>query len=99
MMDPGAVPKLKACIVQVEGRVQGVGFRYSARQEAIRRKVKGWVRNEDNGSVRLYCEGPEPAVESFLAWLGKGPPGARVIGVKITPVTPEKSHKTFVVTF
>jgi acylphosphatase len=50
-----------------EGRVQGVGFRATARATADRHHVTGWVRNEQDGSVRLEAQGPRQAVEGFLA--------------------------------
>jgi DNA ligase D-like protein (predicted 3'-phosphoesterase) len=58
--------------------VQGVGFRYLAVERAHELGVFGWVRNEDDGSVAFQAEGPDEAVEAFLAWLGAGPRGAVV---------------------
>ncbi|MFQ5693588.1 MAG: acylphosphatase [Nitrospinota bacterium] len=60
----------------IYGRVQGVGFRWSARREAARRGLSGWVRNRPDGSVEAVAEGDD--VEGFLAWCKKGPPAARV---------------------
>lgn len=91
--------KLKAVRVSVEGRVQGVGFRYSARQEALRRRLKGWVRNEDDGTVSIHAEGPEAAVDAFLAWLEKGPPGALVTAIRLRPLPPGSSYRGFTVEF
>ncbi|TFG64291.1 MAG: acylphosphatase [Spirochaetales bacterium] len=90
---------VKAYRIRVEGRVQGVGFRYSARHEALRRKLAGWVRNEDDGAVSVYCEGPQQAVDAFISWLRTGPPGARVTDVNLRQTKPESSHKTFSVVF
>ena len=66
----------------VSGRVQGVGFRWSARAEAQRLGVSGWVRNLPDGTVEAEVEGDEGAVNGMLAWLHHGPPGARVSGVE-----------------
>lgn len=63
---------------QVTGRVQGVGFRHFATQQARRLGVDGWVRNESDGSVRVVAEGPRDALEQFLERLHDGPGGARV---------------------
>ena len=52
--------------VQFEGRVQGVGFRATARSIARGHPVTGWVRNEPDESVLLEVEGSPEAVESFL---------------------------------
>ena len=51
------------------GRVQGVGFRATARAIARHHAVTGWVRNEDNGSVLLEVQGETAAVDAFAAEL------------------------------
>ena len=71
--------------VVVTGRVQGVFYRDSLRTEADRAGVHGWVRNEDDGSVRARLEGPADAVEQLVAWCRTGPPRARVEDVRSTP--------------
>jgi acylphosphatase len=69
--------------VVVRGLVQGVFFRVSCRDEAERRKVSGWVRNEPDGSVRALFEGPADAVEEMVAWCRVGPPSAAVEAVDV----------------
>jgi acylphosphatase len=64
--------------VLVEGRVQGVGFRYTCLGEGRRLGLTGWVRNTPDGDVEVWAEGREPKLEAFLAWLRRGPPLARV---------------------
>jgi acylphosphatase len=71
---------LRAVVV---GRVQGVGFRYSAIREARRLGVRGTVANLADGSVEVVAEGAIDALERFLTWLRKGPPGARVQDVHV----------------
>jgi len=66
--------------------VQGVGFRASAAHEARRLGLDGWVRNLLEGSVELEASGTPAAVDAFVAWLGHGPPGARVTGVDVHEV-------------
>jgi len=53
--------------VRYYGRVQGVGFRATARDTARGFKLGGWVRNEPDGTVLLHAQGPESEVEAFLA--------------------------------
>jgi acylphosphatase len=53
--------------VYYSGRVQGVGFRYTAHGLAAGYKVAGWVRNLNNGDVELVAEGQADEVERFLA--------------------------------
>ncbi len=62
----------------VHGRVQGVGFRYSAEREARRLQVKGWIRNSSDGDVEVYAEGRSENLRQFASWLREGPPGASV---------------------
>ena len=72
----------------VSGRVQGVWYRESCRQEADRLRVSGWIGNRDDGRVELEAEGPRPAVEALLAWARTGPSRAVVDSVAITDLPP-----------
>ena len=65
----------------VRGRVQGVGFRASAAEEARRLRLVGWIRNHLDGSVEVVAEGDDAAAASFLSWLREGPSLAHVTGV------------------
>jgi acylphosphatase len=67
--------------VVVSGRVQGVSFRASMKDAAIRFGVEGWVRNRDDGAVEALVQGEEANVERLLAWARMGPPGAEVISL------------------
>ena len=67
------------CIrVVIEGRVQGVGFRYHTCAEARALGVNGWVRNCPDGRVEAEFEGSEDALQAMLAWCQRGPAMARV---------------------
>lgn len=55
------------------GRVQGVGFRYTAESAALDLGVSGWVRNLPDGRVEALCEGPEKALKTFLERIAEGP--------------------------
>ena len=76
-------PDLVRVRIFVEGRVQRVWFRESARQEADRLGVSGWVRNLPDGRVEAVYEGSREAVEEMLAWTNRGPERADVTGVEI----------------
>ena len=74
---------MKAIRAVVTGRVQGVGFRWSARRAAERIGVAGWVRNTGDEAVEAHVEGPDERVDAMLAWLARGPDGATVKQVEI----------------
>ena len=67
---------------RVTGRVQGVGFRWRTRAQAIRLGLDGTVRNADDGSVEVEARGPEPALAELERLLNEGPPHARVRAVE-----------------
>jgi acylphosphatase len=62
----------------VHGHVQGVGFRYFVLRRATELSVRGWVRNNDDGTVEVVAEGPRDALEMLLSALERGPRMARV---------------------
>jgi DNA ligase D-like protein (predicted 3'-phosphoesterase) len=78
----------------VSGAVQGVGFRYETQRRAEALGLLGWVRNEEDGSVRVHAEGPRVAVDELLEFLAAGPTGAAVAAVEVEEVKPE-GHEQF----
>jgi acylphosphatase len=74
--------------VLVSGRVQGVWFRESCREQATAAGVSGWVRNLADGRVEVALEGPEPAVARVVAWCGDGPRRARVERIEVVDESP-----------
>ncbi|MEM2147368.1 MAG: acylphosphatase [Candidatus Bathyarchaeia archaeon] len=69
--------------VFVNGRVQGVFFRYETRREARKHGVKGWVRNLPDGRVEAVFEGEEETVKKLIEFCKSGPPGAKVVKVDV----------------
>jgi len=74
---------LKRLLVTVRGRVQGVGYRAFAAEQAKRRQLSGWAKNEWDGTVQVVAEGDETVLGSFLQALREGPSLARVEGVDV----------------
>jgi acylphosphatase len=66
----------------LSGEVQGVGFRYTARQVAERLGVRGWVRNLPDGTVEVQAAGSEEQLAAFREELQKGSRTARVEGLE-----------------
>ena len=62
----------------VHGLVQGVGYRWYARQMARRLNLSGYVRNRSDGAVEVLAEGQERTLRDFLAYLETGPSAAVV---------------------
>jgi len=62
----------------VSGKVQGVFFRASARNEAVRLGLHGHARNLSDGSVEVVATGSDEALRELEQWLRKGPPAACV---------------------
>jgi acylphosphatase len=69
---------------RVEGRVQGVGFRYFVERAARQEGLSGHVRNLAEGAVEVEVEGEAEAVERFERQLRLGPPMSRVDHVEVT---------------
>ncbi len=69
--------------VRVSGRVQGVFFRDSTREQAQELGLSGYVKNTPDGDVEAVFEGPKEPVEEMVRWCGQGPPQASVKNVDV----------------
>ena len=78
----------------ISGRVQGVWFRESMRQEAQRLGATGWVCNLADGRVEAVICGDAATLEALLEWSRRGPPLARVSAVE-TSVMPQETFPGF----
>lgn len=65
-------------LLQVSGRVQGVGYRAAFADMAVRLGVRGWVRNRSDGSVEACIAGSADRVDTLVEWARRGPPAAEV---------------------
>lgn len=72
--------------VLARGEVQGVGFRYHARAQALHLGLVGYARNRPDGTVELEVEGPEASVSRMLRWLETGPRYAVVTALEVSDV-------------
>ena len=72
--------------ILVEGRVQGVGFRYATVREGRRLGLRGFARNLRDGRVEVVAEGAEADVDRLTNWCRKGPPAADVTSVEASDV-------------
>ncbi len=69
---------MKNVKIKIFGRVQRIGFRFSAMQAAYRYGICGTVQNADDGSVYIEAEGEEVNINNFIEWCKVGPLGAKV---------------------
>ena len=65
----------------IQGRVQGVGFRWFVQREASELALRGWVRNTEEGDVEVVAAGEPADLDELRASLRRGPRGARVDGL------------------
>jgi acylphosphatase len=79
----------------VEGRVQGVGFRYFVLSKANQLNITGWVRNTAEGNVEVIAEGDRTELEDLLSELRKGPRSAFVSNIKENWDTPSGEFHNF----
>lgn len=73
--------------IAVYGKVQGVFFRVSTKEQADKLGLKGWVRNEPDGSVLIEVCGESEIVEQLIEWCNNGPMLARVDEVIVSDIS------------
>jgi acylphosphatase len=79
----------------ISGKVQGVFFRASTREQAERLHLRGHARNLADGRVEVLAVGPAGAVDALAHWLGNGPPQARVDAVERVVADPDDAGENF----
>ena len=79
----------------MSGMVQGVGFRFFVIGKAELLKLKGFVRNTNDGDVELEAEGEPENLKTLVEELHKGPSMSRVTNVQVEWFTEEKGYKDF----
>jgi acylphosphatase len=75
--------------LRIHGRVQGVGYRDALCREALRRNLRGWVRNRRDGTVEALLQGDASSVQAVAAWARRSPPAASVERVDAQPASGE----------
>jgi acylphosphatase len=84
--------------VYYEGRVQGVGFRYTCKNLARGYDVVGWVCNLHDGRVELQCSGAVEEVEGFLEAIAESELKSHIRSVTVTPMAPLVGVRGFEIT-
>jgi acylphosphatase len=91
---------LKRIYLNVEGRVQGVGFRYYCKEEAAKLNLYGWVKNNSDGSVSLEAQGDVTLLTQFIDLVQIGPSYSRVNKIKSDELPLiDKHEKEFIIKY
>jgi acylphosphatase len=81
------------------GKVQGVGFRFTAESIAHRVGVQGFVKNLPDGRVEIVCEGPKERIDSFLCEILQSPLGRHIRKTDCCWEEPTGSFTDFTIEF
>ena len=94
-----AAKPLQRAHVYYSGRVQGVGFRYTAEGIALELKLRGWVKNLPDGRVELVCEGSKETIEELFSRIQKSILGPHIKKADVAWETPKNEFTDFTVEF
>jgi len=86
---------IKMVHVLISGKVQGVWFRATTKQQAEQRKVSGWVRNTSDGKVEAVFQGEVDAVDDLIAWCHQGSSMSDVSDVMVESMDDDKAFDGF----
>ena len=81
--------------MNIQGNVQGVGFRYFAQKTALLYSINGWVRNRYDGTVEIDAEGSEINISGFIKSIEKGNRFANVESINLEKKEHIMHYKTF----
>ncbi|RZK82696.1 MAG: acylphosphatase [Pedobacter sp.] len=83
--------------IRITGKVQGVGFRETTKYVADQSGIKGFIRNESDGSVYAEAEAEQWELDSFLEWCNDGPDRAKIEACNVTEQAELRNFKDFVI--
>ena len=81
----------------INGKVQGVGFRYWLYKAAVQRNINGWVKNKISGEVEALLIGDDVEIDNLIRLCEKGPPSSEVTKVKVQSYQREYLKKSFLI--
>ncbi len=82
----------------VEGRVQGISFRFYTQKTAKQLNITGTIKNHSDGYVEIQATGEQQDMQAFVQWCHQGPSLARVKTVTVTPITDTSPlHTAFII--
>jgi len=77
---------------KISGRVQGVSYRFYAREKAAELQLKGYIRNMEDGAVEAVLQGEKESLAAFRLWANEGAPASRVDSVEVVMQTPDEPY-------
>ncbi|MEM7594779.1 MAG: acylphosphatase, partial [Cyanobacteria bacterium P01_A01_bin.83] len=83
----------------VSGKVQGVGFRYHTRQQALKLGLRGYVKNLANSNVEIVVQGDAPQVEQLIEWAKSGSPAAEVKNLELETMSDQNEFTDFAIRY
>lgn len=89
---------MKTYRLHITGKVQGVWYRASAKDQAIALGLKGKVWNQPDGSVGILVQGPEDVVMTYIEWCRQGPMLAEVNDVVVHEEFQSQTYSGFEIT-
>ena len=81
----------------VEGRVQGVYFRFYTKKKANQLAIIGTVRNRADGCVEIKAAGEQQNIQKFVQWCHKGPVLAKVKTITQAPIQAPSIYTDFTI--
>ena len=90
---------MKQVKLTVSGKVQGVFFRHYTRQQALKLRLRGYVKNLVNGDVEIVAQGDSPQVDRLIEWAKSGSPAAEVNNLKLEVMSNKDEFKDFVISY
>jgi acylphosphatase len=76
--------------LMIKGKVQGVFYRATARDEAEKLGLTGWIKNTQDGNVEAVVNGSREHIDRYIAWCWKGPARAKVESVEVKDLQEER---------
>ncbi len=90
---------IKHVDITITGKVQGVGFRYSALDEALELGLKGIVKNLNRNQIQIEVEGEVDILKQYLRWCHQGPQGCKIDKVDYASTEELKNFEEFKIEF
>jgi acylphosphatase len=88
---------MKRVRILIEGRMQGINFRYHTQQQAQKLGLAGFVRNLSDGRIEIDAQGDDASVEEMLTWCQEGPQSAQLKSILFRYDEPNEHVSDFIV--